>query len=192
MRKLPSLRWRAAALLVAGAIVGTMLVATPAGAHFRANIAHIAKHMKTIFYTKAQANSRFVNGQEFLIKLQGGQQMLIARNGEVSLTAQCAANLAGFDRVRILAATTVDGAVMAGTDSFTGATTLDTTTQADDRELRSQSVATNSTFVFNAIDRGFVMAPSGKMLSIDGETLALGLNYEGARCVLAGVVTKVG
>jgi hypothetical protein len=34
--------------------------------------------------------------------------------------------------------------------------------------------STNTTIVLNKIDRGFVMAPNGKMLSIDAETLALG------------------
>jgi hypothetical protein len=184
----------AVALLAAGMLVGTMLVATPAGAHFQANIAHIAKHMQKVFYTKKQSDARYVKGQSFLIKLQGGQQRLIARHGAISLVAQCHANVGGNDRVRIVAATTTDGAAMAGQNSYTGASgnTLDTSTAVDARVFRSASVATNSTSVSRTVDSGFVMAPDGKTLTIDAETNALGLNYAGARCVLAGFVTKHG
>jgi hypothetical protein len=185
--KLTSRRWRAVALLLTGVLLGTLLVATPAGAA-------TVSQLKKIFYTKGKANQRFVNGQEFLIKLQGGQNRTIASNGSVSLQAQCAANLAGNDRVRIVASTTSDGAVLRGTDNLTGApgSTLDTTTPADNRELFVLTTTTNTTLVAGQIDRGYVMSPGGKMLAIDGEATALGVNYSGARCILAGVVQKVG
>jgi hypothetical protein len=41
-----SRRWRSAAVLTLGALVGTMLVAQPAGAHFLPSIAHIWSHIK--------------------------------------------------------------------------------------------------------------------------------------------------
>jgi hypothetical protein len=41
-----SRRWRTAALLALGAVVGTMLVAQPAGAHFLPSIKHIWHHIK--------------------------------------------------------------------------------------------------------------------------------------------------
>jgi hypothetical protein len=47
-------------VLALGVAIGTMIMATPATAHFQASISHIAKHMKQIFYTKSQSNARYV------------------------------------------------------------------------------------------------------------------------------------
>jgi hypothetical protein len=55
-------RWRAVALFAAGAVVGTLFAATPAGAHFQSSLSHLTSHMKQVFYTKGQANARFVEG----------------------------------------------------------------------------------------------------------------------------------
>jgi hypothetical protein len=53
-------RWRLLAPLVVGLLLGTLLVAPPASAHFQASISHIAKHMKNIFYTKSQSDNRYL------------------------------------------------------------------------------------------------------------------------------------
>ena len=66
------------------------------------------------------------------------------------------------------------------------------TTAAADRVLLERNVAPGVTQVENDIDDGFVMAPDGKWLGIDGESTALGLNYAGAKCVLAGIVNAAG
>jgi hypothetical protein len=50
-----SRRWRTAAVLALGAIIGTMLVAQPAGAHFLPSITHIWSHIK------AKADPRYAN-----------------------------------------------------------------------------------------------------------------------------------
>ena len=42
------------------------------------------------------------------------------------------------------------------------------------------------------IDGGWVMAPDGKALGLDGETTPLGLSYPGAECVVSGVVHASG
>jgi hypothetical protein len=182
------------ALLTTGVLVGTMLVTSPAGAHFQASISHIAAHMKQFFYTKSQSDARYVKGKNFLFKLGPGQQKVIAKNGAVSLIAQCHANVAGNDRVRVIAKTTQDGAVLGGSNFYSGApgSTLDTTTLADNRVLRAFQVAANTTSVSRVIDAGFVMAPNGKMVSIDTETLALGLNYGGRKCIIGGVAISNG
>src|SRR4051794_9776944 len=39
-------RWRTTAILVCGVVIGVMLVAPPAGAHFKASISHIWHHIK--------------------------------------------------------------------------------------------------------------------------------------------------
>jgi hypothetical protein len=54
-------RWRTAAVLALGAVIGTMTVALPANAHVGGTVAHLVGHLKTFFYTKSQSNDRFVN-----------------------------------------------------------------------------------------------------------------------------------
>ncbi|MGI8661114.1 MAG: hypothetical protein ACR2LH_08805 [Thermoleophilaceae bacterium] len=60
------------------------------------------------------------------------------------------------------------------------------------REILSVSDTTGETNVDIDIDKGFVMAPDGKALGIDGESTALGVNFVGATCVAAGVVNAAG
>jgi hypothetical protein len=48
-------RWRAVGVLAIGVAIGTMVVATPAGAHFRSSIDHIWSHIKP------KADARYVN-----------------------------------------------------------------------------------------------------------------------------------
>lgn len=66
------------------------------------------------------------------------------------------------------------------------------------REILSVSDTTGETNVDTDIDidididKGFVMAPDGKALGIDGESTALGVNFAGATCVAAGVVNAAG
>jgi hypothetical protein len=59
-------RWRIAAVLALGAVIGTMLVATPAQAHFVASISHIGEHMKNLFFTKSQSDARYVRASGVL------------------------------------------------------------------------------------------------------------------------------
>lgn len=54
-----SSRLRGIALLMTGLMIGAMMIA-PASAHFVPELPHLIKHMKQIFFTKAQANNRFV------------------------------------------------------------------------------------------------------------------------------------
>jgi hypothetical protein len=50
-----SRRWRTATVLALGVVVGTMLVAQPAGAHFLPSIRHIWHHIKP------KADNRYIN-----------------------------------------------------------------------------------------------------------------------------------
>ena len=135
-------------------------------------------------------NATNVSGRTpFLIKLAAGQTQTIATNGAVSLQANCKVN--GGDTARILAQTTQNGAAVGGnTDYDTG--DFNTGIAAGDREVIAVNAAAGVTAIENDIDDGFVMAPDGKWLGVDGESSALGLNYAGAKCVLAGVVNASG
>ena len=127
-----------------------------------------------------------------------GEQRLLAQNGPVSLTADCNAdNGAGQNRIRILAATTQDGAFMDGSDDHNGPggatpTFLNVGTPADDRELLKNSTdIVGLADVDNDIDDGFVAGPEGSYIGLDGETVALGLNAFGANCSVKGTIILI-
>jgi hypothetical protein len=129
------------------------------------------------------------------VKLSAGQSQTLATHGAVSIVAECLED-GGEDIVRILGATSQDGAAMGGDDfnSYSGAPgqTLDSTTPEESRILSSVRTANGTTNVDHNIDQGWVMAPDGKTLGLDGETTPLGLNYAGAECVVSGVVNASG
>ena len=87
--------------------------------------------------------------------------------------------------------TTQNGAALDGFDNFLSGN-FNTGTAADARELLRNNGGAGVTDIDNDVDDGFVMAPDGKWLGIDGESTALGVNYAGAKCVLAGVVNASG
>jgi hypothetical protein len=53
-------RGRAVALVALGAVVGTMLVATPGAAHVGGSVTHLVGHLKAYFYTKSEAKKQFL------------------------------------------------------------------------------------------------------------------------------------
>jgi hypothetical protein len=130
----------------------------------------------------------------FLVRLSAGQSQTLATHGAVSIVAECLSS-GGFDTVRILGATSQDGAGMGSdVDNYSGApgATLDSTTPANNRVMSSVQDTDGDTNVDYNIDGGWVMAPDGKTLGLDGETTPLGLNYAGAECVVSGVVNASG
>jgi hypothetical protein len=130
----------------------------------------------------------------FLVKLSAGESKTIATNGAVSLVVECLTG-AGNDRVRILAATTQNGAALHGdTNSYSGAPgdTLDVLTPPDGRQMAENNSADGTPNVSWQNDQGWVMAPDGKTLGIDGDSTPLGLNFAGAECVVSGVVNASG
>jgi hypothetical protein len=130
----------------------------------------------------------------FFIRLGFGQTQLIVSNGTVSLTAVCTQE-GGEDIARIVMATSQNGAVADAANDFDGeepANFLNTTTPELEREFVTNSVGTGLTDVENDTGEGFVLGPDGKMLTANGEGIALGLNYGNAGCLFAGVINAVG
>jgi hypothetical protein len=129
----------------------------------------------------------------FQIRLASGQTQTVATNGPVSIVAQCLTD-AGNDIIRLLAATSQDGAVMDGNNDHTGAAAdfLNIATPEAQRVLVLNAAADGTTNVQGQIDQGYVMAADGSYLGIDSESTALGLNYSGSECIATGVVNSIG
>jgi hypothetical protein len=173
--------------------------ATTANSANSANTAHTANTANTA-NTATNANragsAGSVDGRmPFLVKLSAGQSQTLATHGAVSIVAECVED-GGEDVVRILGATSQDGAAMGSNDfeSYTGSPTdsLNSTTPAGNRIMSSVRTADGTTNVDDDIDQGWVMALDGKTLGLDGETTPLGLNCAGAECVVSGVVNASG
>jgi hypothetical protein len=132
--------------------------------------------------------------RSYVFKLGVGQSEVIATNGAVSVIAKCE-EVAGNDRIRILAATTTDGAMMLG-DTFhlgTGAGEfLNAATPEDQRVIASFQAPAGTTRAGFNIDRGWVMGPDAKMLGYNQEGTVLAVNYAGAKCVAGGVMNASG
>jgi hypothetical protein len=166
--------------------------ATSAGTANHANTANSAS-------TANRANSAgSVDGRiPFLVRLSVGQFQTIAQNGAISLVAECN-SVGGEDQARILAATTVVGAILQGSEDDQtgpgdgGSDFLNPTTPANDRELVENSDTAGDVNFEDDIDASYVVAPDGKVLTLGSETTALGLNYSGATCFFAGIVDAIG
>lgn len=135
-------------------------------------------------------------GQESVfLKLNGGQAATVVEHGAVSIVAECQKDDGGTDRISLYAQTNQNGAVMSADDDLNGGTTasdfLNIDTPKDDRMFESESDVTGRTYVDSEIDSGFVLGPDGQMISANTEGMALGLNYLGADCLVAGVFNKL-
>jgi hypothetical protein len=143
----------------------------------------------------ANTAANLAGQQSFFIRLNGGESQTIATNGSVSLIATCDANLAGNDRVRILAQTTLGGAILDGIDNLSGpggtGEFLEPSTPDEKREFAAFSDTTGDIDVGANIDQGYVLGPEGKMITANSEGIALGLNY-GSTCLTAGIVNLIG
>jgi hypothetical protein len=142
-------------------------------------------------------NATNVAGQTpFLFKLSAGQTQQIATHGSVSLLAQCQTGVGGNDRVRILAATSQDGALLVGDTAHLGpgvtSDFLNVGTPEDERVLMSFQDTIGDVGAAFYIDRGWVMGPDGKMLGLNAEGTSLALNYAGAKCIAGGIVFASG
>jgi len=60
-----SRRWRIATLLAVGALIGVLMSASPAGAHFKASIDHIWSHIKP------KADARYLQNTKTFVKAGG-------------------------------------------------------------------------------------------------------------------------
>ncbi len=135
--------------------------------------------------------------QSFFVRLNPGQEQTIAANGSVALVAECASGVGGSDdRVRILAQSSLEGAILAGSDDLTGpggnGKYLGPATPADERELVAFQDGGGEVDVGSVIDQGYVLGPDDRMIAVNSEGIALGLNYGSSVCLAAGVVNLIG
>jgi hypothetical protein len=147
--------------------------------------------------TNATNAANLAGQQSFFIRLNGGQTQTVASNGSVSLVATCEAGVGGKDIVKILGQTSQPGSILDGEDDLTGpggspAEFLEPGTPADKRELVARSDTAGEINVAAEIDQGFVLGPDGKMITVNSEGTALGLNYGGSVCLVAGVANLIG
>ncbi|HXS45863.1 MAG TPA: hypothetical protein VN756_00190 [Solirubrobacterales bacterium] len=144
--------------------------------------------------TTATTASNLVGQTSYALKLSAGQEQLIASHGTVSISAKCEGAVEGVDRVRLLASTTANGAVMQGDTSHLGDTGgfLETGTLENQRILTSSSTTPGTTHAEFDIDRGYVMGPEGKALGFNTEGGPLALNYAGAKCIANGIINALG
>jgi hypothetical protein len=100
-------RWKLVALLAAGIAIGVVMVGTPAGAHVGGSVSHLwNQHIKpktdARYYTKSQANGRYVNERELLWAVVNSSATTpsIARgNGVTSVTKSGVGNyVVAFNR----------------------------------------------------------------------------------------------
>jgi hypothetical protein len=140
--------------------------------------------------------ANLVGQENFFVKLNGGENQVIAKYGVVALRAFCKENDGGSDRIEIYAETTQDGAILEADESKNGgpdpADFLNTNTPIADREFEEESInPTGRTYVDADIDSGFVLGPDGKAILANSEAIILGLNYLGSRCITGGVVNYI-
>jgi hypothetical protein len=128
-----------------------------------------------------------------LAKMQAGDERELIRNGPISIYARCV-QAGADDQIRMYARTDVDGAIMVTTwgdtrDGTDATDFLNTSTPESDREWEnSASIATGVTGILFRYDNSQVIAPTGEMISWEGESELLAFNYLGARCIIAGDV----
>lgn len=143
----------------------------------------------------ASVAAKLADQENVFVKLNGGQSATLVQNGSVSLVASCVKNDGGTDRIRIQVATTQNGAVFGADDDKYGGPNpddfLNTNTPENERDYEDTSTSTGETYVEHDIDSGYVLGPDGKMIAGNSEGMALGLNYLGADCIVAGVFNKL-
>lgn len=145
--------------------------------------------------SSAQADS-LAGQKSVFLKLSFGQEATVVENGSVSIVARCTQNESGYDYIRLFGKTTQNGAVLGADDDLDGGPVpsdfLNTDTAETDREFETTSATTGQTHMGQEIDSGYVLGPDGKMIAANTEGLALGVNYLGAGCIVAGVFNTLG
>jgi hypothetical protein len=177
------------ALVATGAIVAVVATATPASGHVTSSVSHLIDHMKTVFYTKAQSNSRFLSSSKVLrsgrVTLSNFTNQTITKktlinDGTFRFEAVCARNNVGSLQAEIWVYSTQDGSYA---DSFGNGT--------DGALSRSQEFGAGSTYpdfaILGVVPEGrfdsrsyTLLSPSGRSLT---GTVMAGANIQGAHCV---------
>jgi len=143
--------------------------------------------------TSATTAGSLAGQTPFFVRLGFGGSQVLAAHGSVAFVATCSQE-GGDDVARIFFQTSQNGAVTSGGDSFDGTDGdfLNVDTPPDQRQLVEAEIETGNVHVGGEIDRGWVIGPDGKMLTVNSEGVALGLNYGAPGCLFAGVINAVG
>ena len=135
-----------------------------------------------------------LQSRAFFESVEFGDTVEIVRNGPISIEAKCEGNLEiepgiFIDRIRLLAVTTVPGTAAQLESGFlpnnVGVFLNPSTSELSRRFADVERSAGNPTYQ-NERDDGSVVAPSGEVIQIDGETLGLRLNIFDVDCLVVG------
>ena len=128
----------------------------------------------------------------FDIALDKGEIQQFGTNGPISFEAACLDN-AGDPEAIIRAKTSAnDSVVMDSVWVFFDGGIVEgylLSSTADGDRVMFDGPTSAATQVANYIDGGFILTASGEYLGLDGETLAIGVNYAGNDCVFVGTYT---
>jgi hypothetical protein len=179
------------------ATLGNVPSATHAGA---ASSADTAKTLQGLLPADLVPASEY---KRVAVKMQAGEEKELVRNGPLSVYARCA-TVGGNDVLRMYAKSDVNGALLYATwgdvrDGTDALDFLDVATPETDREwdnsggsdpsqVQNAATPTGVTKLVNHYDDSKVVAPSGEVISWEGEAELLAFNYLGARCLIVGTV----
>lgn len=138
----------------------------------------------------------------FSVKLAAGQTVVVAAHGQVAVAAQCIDG-GVRDEVRLYATTSSSDALMDGVTADADPGDDDHLTQAD--PLTPATIPTAAELaafirtpggttaeVGDSNGGGFVVGPDGRGLHLQGASTTLGFDYAGAKCIVAGELSKTG
>ena len=135
--------------------------------------------------TVASSAASVAERQSFYVTLDINlAEQTIATNGPLEYFVRCFINDGGSDRVEIIATSSVAGWY----EEDNGSAALPA---LQEEIILSNSNPTGDDDYENEIDDGSMVGPDGSYMAVDGETVGLGLNIFGHRCVAVGHVIKV-
>lgn len=116
-----------------------------------------------------------------------GQDVLVAKNGTVSVRAQCLANQAGLDVLRVYAATTAPAVARGWSVYYPGdGSYLMPATEPTAATLGQATQSTGDEFFAVGFDSGAVMDVATQVgLAVRAETMLMGVNSGGDDCLLS-------
>ena len=131
-------------------------------------------------------------GKKVSVGLNFGETTSLVKNGSLELRAQCVLNEGGDDVIRVFAVTTEAGSYLEGSDELEGdGDYLTAATLAADAELIVEQDDTGLESFDNDSDEGWVFAPSGSFISVNGDEALLAVNPAGSEfdCLVSAEFT---
>ena len=139
-----------------------------------------------LLLTAVSAEAKVLNSNRkpFYVTLDGnGSRATIAKNGSLTIFAQCLVNQEEEDEIKIIATNSKGGWY----DSEHG-----TFLRAGKRVVLFSEEEETGEPTYEGDEEGVSVATrNGRYLAIDGDTLGLGLNIFGHDCVAVGTVTSI-